>query len=500
MIVADDLFVLHRGAVHDVVALRGLNLVVKAGERVVVQGPSGSGKSTLVRVLMGDLIPSAGRAEVLGHEVTESGQRSRQPGVPAPGLIGVVTQGTGQDLVPELTCLQNVALQARLLGHRRRDAEVLAAAALDRFGAGLLAARRPATLSNGEAQCVGIAAALVCSPRVIIADEPTGELDRASADLVYKLLAEQATEAGAALLLVTHDARAAAFADRTVTIRDGRVSEERIGTDDRLIVDTRGWVRLPYGALRASGITDRVRLETDADRACIRLDAPLPAVHQQTVEDNSPRRNDDEPLEAVDPIDPLETAGPFVVSDVTVSVGPTRVLAPVSLRVNRGFTVIAGPSGCGKTTLLGLLAGFSEPDSGTISRPDAAVSFSTSLAGFAETLGVAENIDLARAARGLGSADPADVQQVLCALGIEHLGHRELRHLSGGERQRAGIARALCGSSPIVLLDEPTSQLDEASARVVAEALFNVGRSRTVVCSSHDEALIGIANQVIRLG
>ncbi len=513
MIEAEDLFVLHRGVAHDVVALRGLSLSVATAERVVVHGPSGSGKSTLVRVLTGELAPSAGKARLFGRDILAVGPRGMGTGE----LVGVVSQGSGNDLAPELTCVQNVALQARLFGHSSPAAGQLAQAALHRFGIGALAHRHPTTLSNGEAQKVGIAAALVCSPRVIIADEPTGELDRANADAVYRLLAEQAETTGASLLLVTHDPAAVGFADRSVTIRDGRVSEERVGADDRLIVDSRGWVRLPASSLDAAGITDRAQLQMEPDRSVVHLARPTPATAAgggggaiSFAAGSPPRAVDTGERGAIEPTasrhlavltdSPVGTST-FVVTDVSVTVDDTVVLAPVSLEVGRGLTVISGPSGCGKTTLLGLLAGLGPPSTGTVTgAPGVTIAVCTSLAGFAETLDVRGNIDVARAARGLQSGDRFDCEPILDALGIAHLAQRPVRHLSGGERQRVGIARALCSGAQAVLLDEPTSQLDEASALQVARTLAVFGRTHTVVCTSHDAALIGLANHLVELG
>jgi ABC-type lipoprotein export system ATPase subunit len=520
MIEVDDLFVLYRGALHDVVALRGLNLKVGPGERVVVHGPSGSGKSTLVSVLTGSVMPSAGRARMFGIDVVAHNQsrqgsrrarrRWRAADGPASSIVGLVTQGSGNDLFPELTCVQNVALQARLGGMSKTSAEAVATEALDRFGVQSLSARLPGTLSNGEAQRVGVAAALVCLPKVIIADEPTGELDRHNADLVYRLLADQAVGTGAAVLLVTHDPRAAQFADRTITIRDGRVSDERIGAEERLIVDGRGWVRLPANALRAAAISDRVCVDAlDVDPGALRLVPPGQAAlvslaehTDRTSTDGVPSVGAPDVLSVPPELGVGDSSEPVMATDaVTASIGGVEVLAPTDLSIDRGLVVIAGPSGCGKTTLLGLLAGIGAPTGGAVHiRKGVTTAVGTLLAGFAESLDPIENITIARAARGHIDSEAAAILDVLSSLGIGHLVGRPVQALSGGERQRVGIARALCSGASVVLLDEPTSQLDEASAASVAHVLAQFGQRQPIICTSHDETLISLADQVIRLG
>src|SRR6185295_18260675 len=165
-----------------------------------------------------------GIVEVCGVDLVGAGEadrsrlRSRR--------IGLVDQHYARTLRPEISVLDNVALQLRLAGTRRRAARERARAALDSLGLGHLASRRPSSLSGGEAQRVCVCAAVAHAPALVLADEPTGELDRESAEEVYDLLVAAAAASGSALVLVTHDARAARVADRIVRIRDGRLSEE----------------------------------------------------------------------------------------------------------------------------------------------------------------------------------------------------------------------------------------------------------------------------------
>jgi putative ABC transport system ATP-binding protein len=201
-------------------ALRGADLDVTAGEVVAVMGPSGSGKSTLLHCLAGILRPEAGEVwfdDVRLDTLAEPGRsRLRRD------RFGFVFQ-FGQ-LVPELPVLENVMLPLLLAGERVRVARTAALELLDQLDLGELRQRRPGELSGGQAQRVAVARALVGRPSVIFADEPTGSLDTLAGEIVLDLLVERAREQDATVVLVTHDARVASFADRQVIVRDGRVS------------------------------------------------------------------------------------------------------------------------------------------------------------------------------------------------------------------------------------------------------------------------------------
>jgi ABC-type lipoprotein export system ATPase subunit len=339
-------------------------------------------------------------------------------------------------------------------------------------------------LSGGEAQRVGVAAALASKPGVIVADEPTGELDRVNADIVYDLLADQAAESGAGLLLVTHDVKANRIADRVVTIRDGRVSSELIDHTSRLIVDERGWVRLPEDGRHAAGITDRATTRPLSDGLVLSGTGPVEMA----------------PVEELQTATPAPGAVLISARDVSAVIDGVTVLAPTTLTISTGqLTVLSGPSGSGKTTLLGLLGGLGEPSDGVIEHLVAhTTSIGSSLAGFAEQVSVNQNLQLARQVRGLPHAD---VLWALTVLGIDRLADRPVGMLSGGERQRVGIARALITDTEVVLLDEPTSQLDEASAARVASILQRLAQEgRAIVCASHDPALVAVADKLVSLG
>jgi putative ABC transport system ATP-binding protein len=201
-------------------ALRGASLAAASGEIVAVMGPSGSGKSTLLHCLAGILTPDAGEVSFAGRRIDVLGETERSA-LRRDGF-GFVFQ-TGQ-LVPELTAEENVGLPLLLRGIRRARAVAEARLWFDRLDLGGLEHRRSGELSGGQAQRVALARALVARPEVLFADEPTGSLDSLAGEQVMNLLTDAARSEGTTVILVTHDPRVAAYADREVMVRDGRVT------------------------------------------------------------------------------------------------------------------------------------------------------------------------------------------------------------------------------------------------------------------------------------
>jgi putative ABC transport system ATP-binding protein len=201
-------------------ALRGVDLAVESGEIVAIMGPSGSGKSTLLHCLAGILQPDRGEVRFAGRRIDDLNEHERT--VLRRQSFGFLFQ-FGQ-LVPELPAVENVSLPLLLGGRRRRDAVSDANAWFDRLGIGGLQARRPGELSGGEAQRVALARSLVTSPAVLFADEPTGSLDSLAGERVMDLLVDAARGSGTTVIVVTHEPRVAAYADREVVVRDGRTT------------------------------------------------------------------------------------------------------------------------------------------------------------------------------------------------------------------------------------------------------------------------------------
>ncbi|ANW18364.1 ABC transporter ATP-binding protein [Streptomyces clavuligerus] len=202
-------------------ALDGAAFSIHPGEVVAVLGPSGSGKSTLLHCLAGIVAPDSGTVHYDGRELTALPDRERS--ALRRTEFGFVFQ-FGQ-LVPELSCTENVALPLRLAGVRRRAAERTAREWLERLEVADIGGHRPGEVSGGQGQRVAVARALVTSPRVVFADEPTGALDSYSGERVMELLTDAARALNTAVVLVTHEARVAAYSDREIVVRDGRTRD-----------------------------------------------------------------------------------------------------------------------------------------------------------------------------------------------------------------------------------------------------------------------------------
>jgi putative ABC transport system ATP-binding protein len=199
-------------------ALIDAEFAIDAGEIVAVMGPSGSGKSTLLHVVAGIVPPDAGTVVYDDRELSAMSDVERS--ALRRSEFGFVFQ-FGQ-LVPELSCRENVALPLRLDGVSRKRAEARADELLEVLEVAGVAAQRPGTVSGGEGQRVAVARALVTDPRVLFADEPTGALDSLNGERVMELLTAAARGRGAAVVLVTHETRVAAYSDREIVVRDGR--------------------------------------------------------------------------------------------------------------------------------------------------------------------------------------------------------------------------------------------------------------------------------------
>jgi putative ABC transport system ATP-binding protein len=206
-------------------ALRGASVSVAAGEIIAIMGPSGSGKSTLLHCMAGIFKPDSGQVWFDGTRLDELSETKRTE--LRRTAFGFVFQ-FGQ-LVPELSTADNIALPLLLSRVRRKTAYQTAVTWLDRLGLEGLGARRTGELSGGQAQRVALARALAPRPKVLFADEPTGSLDSLASEMVMDLLVGIAREEGTTVVLVTHDARVAAYADREAMVRDGKVTAPAAG-------------------------------------------------------------------------------------------------------------------------------------------------------------------------------------------------------------------------------------------------------------------------------
>jgi ABC-type lipoprotein export system ATPase subunit len=290
IIVAENLVKIYRSSEVEVVALQGLDLVVKTGELMAIIGNSGSGKSTLLNIIGGLDVPSAGRIEVAGMNLAKFGDREfiryRRD------VAGFVWQNVARNLVPYLTALQNVELPMMLAGRaerRSRSRELL-----ELVGLPHRMHSRLAEMSGGEQQRVAIAIAMANLPRLLLADEPTGNMDAAAAATVLQAFRTVNARHGATVIIVTHDRRISRLVDRVVALRDGRTSSELVRRPVRAedlqgaladaeaedtheeftVLDRAGRLQLPREYLDALGLSGKDRIKVKLDGRHIVLSPP----------------------------------------------------------------------------------------------------------------------------------------------------------------------------------------------------------------------------------
>ena len=478
-------------------ALQGLSLAVEPGEIVVVLGPSGSGKTTLLRAVAGLDTLSAGSVRVLGRELgaLSSKERARFRG----SHIGFLDQHYSRTLSPDLAGLDTVALQLGLLGVARAEAHRAAAQLLIEVGLGDRTNDRPQTLSGGEQQRVAVCASVAHRPRLLLADEPAGELDADNAATVYTLLGKLARAANASALIVSHDAAAAKIADRLVHIRDGRLVAQAIPGEAPNLVVSKGWLRIP-AELFDSGL---VSAEARDGGVFLR-----PAVATSPPDVQSPAVR----------VDGSEGVIAGELRDVAKSFGERVVFSGFNRRFAKGrLLAVVGRSGTGKTTLLHLLAGLERPSAGEVlfageplngkSRTELAalrrrhMALVTQEPGLVPYLTAQENVALGLGVRGSTNGNDGRAHAALAQVGLDQRLNHRATALSAGERQRVASARAQATDAGVLLVDEPTARLDVQNARAMGRLLAPAARAqqRAVVCATHDPVLIELADEVVEL-
>jgi putative ABC transport system ATP-binding protein len=284
-IVCDNLVKIYKVADLEVVALQGLDLVVEPGEVIAIVGASGSGKSTLQNILGGLDTPTAGKAQVAGFDLASMSTRERT--IYRREVVGFVWQQTARNLFPYLSAGENVELPLVLGGMGGRDRREFASEFLALVGMSERAAHRPHQLSGGEQQRVAIAIALANRPKVLLADEPTGELDTESAEELFAALRGINEALGVTVIVLTHDPLVSTQVNRTIAIRDGRTStetvrraeldadgEHRVVADEFALLDRAGRLQLPREYVDALELQRRVRLALESDHVGVWPDRP----------------------------------------------------------------------------------------------------------------------------------------------------------------------------------------------------------------------------------
>jgi ABC-type lipoprotein export system ATPase subunit len=265
----------------EVQALQGLDLTVGAGELTALVGASGSGKSTLLNILAGLDQPTGGQARVAGHDLLTMGSKERLDYWRS--TVGFLWQQTSRNLLSHLTAEENIALPMQLAGLGRRERHRRTKDILGLMGVADCSDKLVPQMSGGQQQRVAVGVAIANNPQVLLADEPTGELDDETAVEVFAALRSANAEMGATILIVTHDAAVSDHVRRTIAIRDGRISTEVLrstevddeGAESHVAVqyaalDRVGRLQLPSDYVEALGLRERVRLGLEPDHVTVR--------------------------------------------------------------------------------------------------------------------------------------------------------------------------------------------------------------------------------------
>jgi len=279
-IVCENVVKIYKVADLEVVALQGLDLLVEPGELIAIVGASGSGKSTLQNILGGVDLPTAGHVEVAGHDLISLSERRRT--LYRRRVVGFVWQQTSRNLLPYLTAAENIELPMTLEGVGRSKRQKRIGELLELVGLADRGGHRPDALSGGEQQRVAVAIALANDPSVLLADEPTGELDSENANQLFGTLRAVNRELGVTIVVFTHDPLVSRLVQRTIGIRNGRTATEtlrrrgrRAGgeeydvAEDLAVLDRVGRLQLPREYVAALGLDRRVRLVLERDHIAV---------------------------------------------------------------------------------------------------------------------------------------------------------------------------------------------------------------------------------------
>lgn len=528
----NNLVKIYKVADLEVVALQGLDLQVPPGEMMALVGASGSGKSTLLNIIGGLDSPNAGNIHVGNHDLLTMDNRHRE--LYKRDVVGFLWQQPGRNLLPYLSAVENVEMPM-MLGNKS-SAKIKRKHALELLEIlGLSDQRysRPDQLSGGEQQRVALAVALANNPALLLADEPTGQLDSKGASQVFDALRQLNQTFNTTIIVVTHDPQVAARVDRIVSIRDGKTSTEiqrtlnhkdgSLQEDEWVILDKTGRLQLPQvyvdtllmqGRVKVRLERDHVSVWPEKDHSSLSVDTETsfnlwrPEAQIEFSESFVQHSLGENPEHAVITSDLWRT---FESGEEVI-----HAVQDVTLVIPRGvMTVIKGRSGSGKTTLLNLIGGLDKPTRGEILVDGESLNHMSSKEkieflrrkigfvfqsfGLMPFLSARENVEAPLRLINTPSKErQSRTDEVLNLVGLIDRAEHRVHELSGGEQQRVAIARALVGQPKLILADEPTGQLDTVTGSNII-ALFREISNKTgitIVIASHD-AKVGEAVDLV---
>lgn len=528
-IICNNLVKIYKIADLEVVALQGLDLEVEKGEMMALVGPSGSGKSTLLNVMGGLDTPSVGQISVGDYDLLNLDARQRVRYKRE--IVGFLWQQPTRNLLAYISARENIELPLMLTQRSAQERKDRSQEILDVLGLSERADFKPEQLSGGEQQLVALGVALANNPQLVLADEPTGQLDSDSAELMFDALREINKIYKTTIIIVTHDPEVAARVDRVVGIRDGRTSTEirrersqEDGTvleEEWVILDRTGRMQIPQVYVDALAMRGRVKIRLEPDHVSV-----WPGYLEggdETLKVWRPDQTFDLGQEVADlpPINerPLAVETHNLCRSFDVGVETIHAVDEVDLAIPVGvLAVIKGRSGAGKTTLLNLIGGLDEPTKGRVvvggkdmtqlsnrekvelRRKEISYVFQTF--GLMPVLSAKENVEAPlRLVLASGRDRRARSEEVLGLVGLSERAHHRAFELSGGEQQRVAVARSLANRPRLILADEPTGQLDTVTGSNIIALLKEVVRQSgiTVVIASHDPKVEEAADCVYEL-
>jgi peptide/nickel transport system ATP-binding protein len=528
-IVCNNLVKIYKIADLEVVALQGLDLEVERGEMMALVGPSGSGKTTLLNVMGALDTPSVGQITVGNVDLLNMDARQRVRYKRE--IVGFLWQQPARNLLSYISAKENIELPLMLTQRSSRERAGRAQELMEVLGLAERVDFRPDQLSGGEQQLVALGVALANNPQLLLADEPTGQLDSDSAEKMFNALREINRLYNTTIIIVTHDPEVAARVDRVVGIRDGRTSTEirrernhadgSVLEEEWVILDRTGRMQIPQVYVDALAMRGRVKARLEPDHVSV-----WPSYSEGTDRELKVWRPDQtfdlggKSIE-LPPVNerPLAVEMHGLWRTFEVGVETIHAIREVDLSIPTGvLAVVKGRSGSGKTTLLNLIGGLDEPTRGgvtvggrdmkrlssrekvNIRRKEISYVFQTF--GLVPVLSAQENVEAPlRLVRVSGKERRERSEKILGLVGLTGRAKHRGFELSGGEQQRVAIARALANQPGIILADEPTGQLDTVTGSNIIALLKEIVRQSgiTVIIASHDPKVEEAADCVYEL-